>query len=574
MIGEWFMRFSPARWRSAILGLLVAGVATPVPAATPPAAPKLIVAISVDQFGEALFQRYRQSFTGGFARLDKGINFAGYQSHAATETCPGHSTILTGHHPAATGIVANTWFDASTGSSTYCVSVRGTADPDARGPQNLKVPTFGEWLKRAGPGARVVSISGKDRAAIMLAGHGPDAVYWWNDGVGFTTSAYAGPATPAVLAPAKAFDAALFARWRANPPALWPAQVPATCQALEKPETFGKLPLSGQVPPDASKTVESGPDFLARTDFQDQLRVSPLFDPMTVDFATQVIDADHLGHGPATDLLAISLSTTDYIGHRYGNGGAEMCVQMSALDRALGTLLTKLDGLNVPYVVVLTADHGGSDAAERAKQGGAAAQRLDPAAFVAALNTAVKQQLGLAFDPIVGDDPQQLSINVGPDETLRAKVRDAAVAWLKTRPEVKAVFTAAETVAAAPPPGKSPADLTIAERFHESYDPQRSGDIQVALQPLTTVGMPRASGDYVAGHGSPWDYDRQVPILFWWPGVPPEARSEAVETVDIAPTLAAIAHVPAPAVDGHCLTEVAGTCHWQRSDRFLNVTLR
>jgi len=546
-----------------VMGLILAatGPFLPAPAiAAPPPAPRLIVAISVDQFADALFERYRPGFTGGLARLARGIAFTGYQSHAATETCPGHSTILTGRHPAATGIVANTWFDRATGSSIYCVSVRGTADPDARGPQNLRVDTLGDWLKRAEPGARVVAVSGKDRAAIMMAGHHADAVYWWNDGVGFTTSPFAGPATPAVLAPAQAFNGTLFARWRAQPPALWPADVPATCRALEKPESFGRLAVSGRVPPDASTQVEGGPDFLARTDFQDQLRVSPLFDPLTVDFADQLIDRYRLGHGPATDLLAISLSTTDYIAHRYGNGGAETCVQVAAVDRALGTLLAKLDGLGVPYLVVLTADHGGSDAAERARENGATAQRLDPAAFVGALNEHLKAALGLGFDPVVADDPQQLVINVGPDEALRARVRDAAVAWLKTRPEVDAVFTAAETAAAVPAPNKPVTDLTLDERFHESYDPERSGDIQVALRPNTTVGMPRGVGDYVAGHGSPWDYDRRVPILFWWSGVPAERRREPIETVDIAPTLAAIAHVPVPVVDGRCLPAVAGPC--------------
>ena len=543
--------------RSLLAGAALASVAAE---AAPPSPPKLIVAIAVDQFAASLFDRYRPSFTGGLARLGGGIAFTGYQSHAATETCPGHSTILTGRHPAATGIVANTWFDSRTGSSTYCVAVRGTADPEARGPQNLKVDTFGDWLKRAEPGARVVSVSGKDRAAIMLGGHHADAVYWWVDGVGFATSRYAAPVTPAVTALAESFNRALFARWGAAPPALWPTDLPASCRAMERPETFGSLRLSGHLPPDAARDVESGPDFLARTDFQDQLRVSPLFDPMTVDFAGQLIDRDRLGQGPATDLLAISLSTTDYIGHRYGNGGPEMCVQMAALDRALGTLLAKLDGLHVPYLVVLTADHGGSDAAERAKAQGVDAQRLDPVAFVKALNDDLKARLALPFDPVVADDPQQLSINVGPDEALRARVRDAAVAWLKGRPEVAAVFTAAETAAAVPAPGKPPTELTVAERFHESYDPQRSGDIQVALRPLTTVGNPRAAGDVVAGHGSPWDYDRRVPILFWWPGAPAEPRPDPIETVDIAPTLAAVAQVPAPAVDGRCLPVVAGTC--------------
>ena len=528
------------------------------PAAPPPPQPKLVVAIAIDQFSAELFQRYRASFTGGMKRLSDGIAFTGYQSHAATETCPGHSTILTGRHPAATGIVANTWFDAKSGSSIYCVAVKGTADPDARGPQNLRVPTLGEWLKHVQPQARVIAISGKDRAAIMMAGHHPDAVYWWNDGVGFTTSSYAGPATPAVRTPAQAFNKALFARWKASPPRLWPTDVPAACQALAAPHTFGKLRLSGKVPPDLSLTVESG-DFLHRTDFQDQLRVAPIFDSVTVDFVDQTIDRLHLGRGPATDLLAVSLSTTDYIGHRYGNGGAEMCVQMAALDQAIQTLLAKLDSLKVPYVVALTADHGGSDAAERASETGVDAHRVDPVAFVKRLNDAVGKQLGVSYETIVGDDPQQLTINVGADEAMRAKVRDAAVAWLRQQPEIAQVYTADQTAAAVPPPDKPADQLTVLERFHESYDKERSGDIQVAFKQYSTLYMARGPGDTVAGHGSPWDYDRRVPILFWWPGVSAEDRKDPIETVDIAPTLAGIAHVPTPQVDGKCLESV-GTC--------------
>jgi predicted AlkP superfamily pyrophosphatase or phosphodiesterase len=527
-------------------------------AALPPQ-PKLVVALAIDQFSAELFQRYRSSFTGGLKRLSDGIVFTGYQSHAATETCPGHSTILTGRHPAATGIVANTWFDVKSGSSIYCVAVRGTADPDARGPQNLRVSTFGDWLKQAQPQARVVSISGKDRAAIMLGGHKADAVYWWNDGVGFTTSSYAGPATPAVTAPALAFNKALFTRWKAAPPKLWPTEITAACQALEQPHTFGKLALSGKIPPDLSLQVESG-DFLHRSDFHDQLRVSPIFDPLTIDFADQTIDRLHLGHGPATDLLAVSLSSTDYVGHRYGNGGPEMCVQMAALDQALGQFVAKLDSLGVPYVVALTADHGGTDAAERMSEHGVDAHRIDPAAFVKRLNDTLKSQLGLDYEAIVADDPQQLSINVGPDEALRAKVRDTALAWLKQQPEVVAAFTAEQTAAAVPPQGKPADQLTVLERFHESYDKERSGDIQVQFSERASIGMPRAPGDTIAGHGSPWDYDRRVPILFWWPGITPEDRKEPIETVDIAPTLAAITHVPAPEVDGKCVATVAGTC--------------
>ena len=455
------------RWTAAAGTMLAAwqGIAR----AAPQPETKLVVVLAIDQFSAELFQHYRASFTGGLKRLSDGIIFTGYQSHAATETCPGHSTILTGRHPAATGIVANTWFDVKSGSNVYCVAVRGTADADARGPQNLRVSTFGDWLKRAQPQARVVSISGKDRAAIMLGGHKADAVYWSNDGVGFTTSSYAGPATPAVTAPAAAFNKALFARWKAAPPQLWPTQIPASCQALEQPHTFGKLALSGKVPPEASRQVENG-DFLHRTDFQDQLRVSPIFDPLTIDFADEAVDRLRLGRGPATDLLAISLSSTDYVGHRYGNGGAEMCVQMAALDQAIGRFFAKFDSLNVPYVVVLTADHGGTDAAGRLSEHGVEAHRIDPAAFVKRLNDTLKAELGLNYEPIVGDDPQQLSINVGPDETLRARVRDATLAWLRQQPEVVAAYSSEQTAAAAPPPGKLADRLTVLERFHESYD--------------------------------------------------------------------------------------------------------
>lgn len=535
-----------------------AGATTPT---ARPEKPQLVVAIAVDQFSAELFARYRPSFTGGLARLaQQGVAFEnGYQSHAATETCPGHSTILTGHHPSATGIVANNWFDVKKGSSIYCVGVSGTSDPTARGPQNLRVDTFGDWLKKAEPGARVYSISGKDRAAIMLGGHHADGVYWWSDGIGFTTSAHAGPATPEVLAPAKAFNDGLFAAWRATPPVLWPEPA-ADCAALQQPHGFGKLTLSGKVPPDMTKALITG-NFLARTDFQDFLHATPLFDAVTVDFALDTLHRLHLGQGPATDLLAISLSATDYVGHRYGNGGAEMCVQMAGLDRSLGRLFDGLDASGVRYLVVLTADHGSTDAAERAAEHGMDAHRLDSAAFVSALNKAVEQAVGLSFEPIVGDDPQQLVINVGPDDALRAKVRDAAIAWLRTRPEVKQVYTADQVAAATPPRGKPVEQLTVLERFAESYDRERSGDIQVEYAERTSFGMPRGPGDTVAGHGSPWDHDRRVPILFWWKGAPAAQRPEAIETVDIAPTLAAVTGVPAPVVDGQCLALVAdGAC--------------
>ncbi len=539
--------------------LLATLTANAVQAAPPPAKPKLIVAISVDQYASELYRRYLPGYTGGLKTLSHGVAFpVGYQSHAATETCPGHSTILTGRHPAATGIIANSWFDVKTGSTVYCVAAPGSSDPNARGPQNMHVTTLGDWIKAAEPGARSFAVSGKDRAAITMAGQHADGVYWWVDGEGFTTSSFAGPATPAVTRPANAFDKATFAAWTGARPTLWPAPS-ATCAALEKPETFGKIALSGHVPPDLAVQAEANPHFAATTDFQDNLRASPLFDQLAVAFAEQVIAANRLGHGPATDVLALSLSANDYIGHRYGNGGPEMCVQQAALDATLGGFLDDLQRLGVPVMVVLTADHGATDAAEREHAHDPEASRLDGTAFVAKLNKYLEQALGLSYEPIVGDDPQQLYINVGPDAALRDRVRDATLPWLKQQPEVREAFTRDEVAAASVAPGTTPDALTIVQRFHESYDPERSGDIAVAYRPRTSFGVPRGPGDVVAGHGSVWDHDRQVPILFWWPGASAETRATPIETVDIAPTLAAIAGVATPTVDGRCI-DLGGNC--------------
>ncbi len=538
------------RRRLGLVGLVLALIGAPA-AAAPPPSPKLVVALSMDQFSLELFERYRPTYAGGLRRLADGMVFAGYQSHAATETCPGHSTLLTGDHPARTGIVANNWLDRATGSNMYCVSVKGVADPNASGSAQLRVDTLGDWLKAQKPGSRSFAVSGKDRAAIMMAGHHADGVYWWMDGQGFTTSRYAGPATPKVLAPAKAFDRALFAAWRKRPPTLWPAEVPDRCKALEKTYTFGRAPPSGHLPPDASKGATQPRGFINDARFADQLKASPAFDPLALDFAEQLIAAEKIGHGPATDVLAVSLSSTDFVGHRYGNGGAEDCVHLATVDKALGGFFAHLDKLAVPYVVVLSADHGAIDAPERL---GPPAQRIDTIAFVAALNRDLRSKFGLSYDPVAGDDPRQIIIGLAPDDDRRAAdVRAEALRWLKTRPEVAAAFTADEIAASEPPPGKPVTDLTLAERFYESFDRDRSGDILVAYVERSTLGVPLSPVDNVASHGSPWDYDRRVPIAFWWRGAPSVSEGKPMETVDIAPTLAAMIGVKPPPIDGHCV---------------------
>src|SRR5690348_13654135 len=173
----------------------------PFPAiAQAPPPPKLLVVISVDQFSANLFDEYRAQFTAGLARLASGTVFdRAFQSHANTETCPGHSTILTGDHPGRTGIIGNTWIDQSIAradKTVYCAEderAPGTSSTHYKvSPDHLMVPTLGDLMKARWPASRNVAVSGKDRAAVMMSGHQPDQRWYW-DGKQFTTDLTAAP---------------------------------------------------------------------------------------------------------------------------------------------------------------------------------------------------------------------------------------------------------------------------------------------------------------------------------------------------------------------------------------------
>lgn len=532
--------------------------------AAPVYRPKLIVVISIDQFAASVYERYRGTFSDGLKRLSTGISYpVAFQSHASTETCPGHSTMLTGDHPSHTGIVANNWFDRSAGTSVYCVTVAGTGDPSARGPQKLVATTLGDWIKQKYPDSRVVSISGKDRAAIMLGGHHADLAAWWSDGFidekrvfGFQTSQFAGAAGPRIAAILKQENEAIEAKWRRTPPQLWPSDIPNSCRALERPHYFGSIDISGVVPPQAAVEATARSGFINLSQFQEALHASPQFDDLTLRLAADVAKQWKLGSRRDPDVLAISLSATDYIGHRYGNGGAEMCGQVHALDTNLGAFLRQIDELGVRYMVVLTADHGSVDAPERLREQGIDAHRVDGAKLVGELNRHLKQVFAINWDPITGDDAQQLYINSPGDAAFLDRLRVEATNWIRRQPDIYAVFNRDEVAAAVPAQAKSPADLTMLERLNESYDASRSADLFVVFKRFTTLGWPRGPSDAVAGHGSPWDYDRSVPLLFWWSGAPTRSPGTPTETVDIAPTLAHMIGLAPPHVDGRCLVAV------------------
>ncbi len=519
----------------------------PVVVAMPQKGPKLIIAISVDQLSADLFAQYRSHFTGGFKRLASGVVFpSGYQGQSATETCPGHSTILTGAYPARSGIVANSWFDLSTArpdKKIYCAedeSVPGsTSDKYTVSSVHLKVPTLGDRMKKANPASRVVSVAGKDRAAVMLGGKATDEAWWWASG-GFTS--YVGKTPPAAVEDVNAEVAADLAQ-----PSLVGNLAPV-CAALIDPIRVGAQAVVG-----ASVLQRKLGD--ARG-----FRATPALDQKTLALAQAFLGDMKLGSGAATDVLAIGLSATDYVGHTFGTQGVEMCNQLMTLDAAMGQFFDAVDASGVSYAVVLTADHGGHDVPERNKQRALPdAKRVDVAMLPGAINQAVTKALNVQGTVITGDAPFG---DMYVPRDLAAAQRSAIIAKareiLLANNQVAAVFTADE-LKATPKPTLPADEWTLAQRVAAGFDEKRSGDFYVILKPRVTP-IPDGITGYVATHGSAWNYDRRVPILFWSKGLKGFEQPNAVETVDILPTLAGLIglSVPASEIDGRCLDVILG----------------
>ena len=507
--------------------------------------PKLLIVISIDQFSADLFDEYRPHFTAGLARLASGTVFRnGYQSHAATETCPGHSTLLTGDRPATTGIIANSWVnqDLSRSDKTiYCAedeSAPGSSSITYKASQlHLRVPTLGEFMKRQWPTSRNVAVSGKDRAAIMMGGHNPDARWYW-DGKKFATDLGALP-PPAV----DRANAAIAAAVATPPPPLVPDPF---CASKAQPFT---LP-GGMV-------VGNGVFARAAGDLN-AFRASPQFDGAVLALAGAMVQDMRLGTGPTPDLLSISLSATDYVGHGLGPGGQEMCLQLLSLDRSLGDFFRFMDNTGVDYAVVLSADHGGLDIPERLQAKGVKdAVRVDKNLTATNIGKTIASKLNLQGPVLLGDVVGDIYLDQSLNHGDRARALNEALAIYRAHPQVQAAYSR-QQIEATPMPSGDPVRWSLIQRARASYDRERSGDIVVMLKPhVMPIAEPHAG--FVATHGSPWDYDRRVPILFWRPGNASTNVESPVETADIMPTAAAILGLTTNLgrIDGHCRPEVA-----------------
>ena len=538
-----------------LLTIFFFALLAPTARAAAPAPPKLAVVIAVDQLRADYLIRFRPYFgPGGFNRLlDGGTDFpnARYR-HAFTVTAPGHAQILSGAFARDHSIIGNEWLDRD--SWEQINSVEDRASPlvginpgelgaaaalnpakTGRSPKNFRTTTVGDALKKLhGANSKVFAASNKDRSAILLGGQNADGAYWDEAGK-FVTSRHYRAELPAWVA---AFNAekraeSYFGR-------VWERLLaPAIYEKVQGPDDVPGETVNFGFTRTFPKKVDGG-EAQVSSAFFDAYENSPFSTEVLGAFVQRAIVEEKLGHHAATDLLAISFSQIDTIGHSYGPDSHEVMDAMLRLDRVLASLLDTLDrevGL-ARCVIVLTADHGVSPLPEVAPgkpPGRVKGGELDTTcarALDAAYGALPPGELWLTRD--------NLAYHLRPAALAAKKITAPAAALvlqkaLRAHPAVAEVYTRDELLAAAPE-GESILALT-----RRSYHAERGRDVLFILKPYHFLSRPMGTT-----HGLPYDYDTHVPIVWFGAEIPKGVRTEAVGVDDIAPTLSALLGIPAP----------------------------
>lgn len=513
------------------LGLIacasIAACRTNAPAA-PPRIPgvRLLLLVVIDQGGADVLSRARPMFRDGLRRLlQEGARFdSAFHEHAMPKTCPGHTTIATGTHPRTSGIVDNEWYDALVNRTVSCVE-----DPNVgRSPAHLLVTGIGDWIKRRDSTAKVVAVSAKDRAAIPMAGKTGDGAYWYRDHDGtFLSSRYYPNADPAWL---RQFNATPYpdryfgTTW--SPLAVDPLASSAGA--------FLQLDLGN--PRDRFPHTLGPPAVAPGPGFYKAFALSPFLDTATAKLAESAIAEERLGADAVVDLLAVSFSALDEVGHLYGPNSLEALDVLLRLDTTLGDLLRFAEARTGPggLLVALSADHGVTPLPEylvATGHAGAAREGPDDHACFRRAWERVEAELGrgrwLRTAGVL--DRETLERNGIDEQAALERVRAAlqecpTVAHVRTRTELnlRGSTTDAQT-----------------RLYRNSFHPARSPDFYVQRRPFVLWDAIRGTS-----HNSPYECDRQVPFILLGPGIEPRAIPDRVATVDLAPTLAALLGLP------------------------------
>ncbi len=511
--------------------------------------PRLVVLVGVDQLASWVFEAGRPHLQpdGGFARLmQQGSWFreCAYL-HGCTETGPGHATIGTGAPARMHGIVRNAWYDAAAKRAVYCaedLTAKTFAEfPEAadRGPALLQAPTLAQHLKtNLGDACRVVSVSAKDRSAILMAGPYADAVVWFSTATGrFVTNRNWGDEVPAWLLdldrrrPANRY---LGFEWDR----IGPADAYADCvddRTFEQPHASS----GGRTLPVA---IRGGGEAPSPT-FWSEIYDSPVMNELVWLAAEAGLRGEQLGRDDDPDLLCVSFSANDTVGHRFGPGSVEARDCLLRLDRLLAKMLDTLDETvgRGRYAVLLTADHGVAPAPEAAQAAGKDAGRgLFHMRGRAAADAALRRQFSAEGRFVLEAREQSLYLDHdavyraagATDDASRAaalqQARRTASDALLAVPGIMAAFSAEELLA----PSGPPADPVAAAMWYASV-PGRAGDVVMAFKPYWVEST------LTATHGSPHPYDQRVPLIAMGAGIRAAYESEASVSPGLAAVLAA-----------------------------------
>jgi len=524
------------RYRLLGIALLIAlpavsreGVAQPSRSA---ARPRLVVFFTVDQMRPDYLDRWARQLTGGLGRLSqRGAFFPNaYQDHAITETAPGHASTMSGRFPRSTGIVRNT-----AGVEDPQAPLLTSRDPGAS-PYRFRGSTLIDWMRNHDARSRALSISRKDRGAILPLGRAKQSVFWYATSNGeFTTSRYYADTLPT-----------------------WVRRVNArgVPRSLAGQSWTLLLPAREYAEPDGVPQENAGHEFVfphvlsgdpARA--ASELPATPWMDRFTLDAALEGVQALDLGRGPQTDLLAISLSATDYVGHRYGPDSREQHDNVLRLDRALGAFIDSLYKLRDSSTIVfaLTADHGVTSFPELVAQrtGRKPPPRYDVGTSLrtlrAMLHGAGVDEDAVEFDGtlVIVDRTAFARVSLDPDPLLARFATS-----VRQRPGIARVDRVRDLAQ------RDTLRDAVSRRWLHMLPPDAAVEYVV-----TPVQGAYPAGAQIAEHGSPYDDDARVPLIFYGAGIRPGRIADRALVVDAAPTLAHVIGItPFERLDGRVLT--------------------